>query len=45
MYEIFDEPHFHYSPKILDISDHSFIRGYWQSQLYFKDYINDIKKC
>jgi len=43
-YEIFDEPHFHYSPKMLDISDHSFIRGYWQSQLYFKDYIKDIRK-
>ena len=43
-YEIFDEPHFHYSSKILNISDHCFLRGYWQSESYFKEYIDEIKK-
>ena len=43
-YEIFDEPHFHYSSNILNISDHCFLRGYWQSESYFQEYINEIKK-
>ena len=43
-YEIFDEPHFHYSSNILNISDNCFLRGYWQSEKYFQEYINEIKK-
>ena len=43
-YEIFDEPHFHYSSKIINLQDHCFLRGYWQSESYFKEYINEIKK-
>jgi hypothetical protein len=42
-YEIFDEPHFHYSSKILNISNQCFLRGYWQSESYFNEYIKDIK--
>ena len=40
----FKEPHFHYTSKILDIPKHSFLDGYWQSELYFKDYSKEIKK-
>ena len=40
----FKEPHFHYTPDILDIPKHSFLDGYWQSELYFKDYAKEIKK-
>ena len=40
----FKEPHFHYTSKILDIPKHSFLDGYWQSELYFKDYAKEIRK-
>ena len=40
----FKEPHFHYTSKILNIPKHSFLDGYWQSELYFKDYSKEIKK-
>ena len=40
----FKEPHFHYTPNILSIPKHSFLDGYWQSELYFKDYFQEIKK-
>ena len=40
----FKEPHFHYAPNILDIPKHSFLDGYWQSELYFKNYAKEIKE-
>ena len=40
----FKEPHFHYTSKILDIPNNCLLDGYWQSELYFKDYANEIKK-
>ena len=40
----FNEPHYHYSKKILDLPKHSFLDGYWQSELYFKDYANEIRE-
>ena len=40
----FKEPHFHYTSNILDIPKHSFLDGYWQSELYFKNYSKEIKK-
>ena len=40
----FKEPHFHYTANILNIPDHSFLDGYWQSELYFSDYAKEIKK-
>ena len=43
-YQIFNEPHFNYTPEITNISDHCFLKGYWQSENYFKDYFDDIKK-
>tara|TARA_A100001015_G_C15014196_1_gene724688 strand:+ start:761 stop:1615 length:855 start_codon:yes stop_codon:yes gene_type:complete len=43
-YTKFNEPHYHYTKEILDISKHSKLNGYWQSELYFKDYAHEIKK-
>jgi hypothetical protein len=40
----FKEPHYHYTNKILDIPKHSLLNGYWQSELYFKDYTQEIRK-
>ena len=40
----FKEPHFHYTPKILSIPKHSILNGYWQSELYFKNYTQEIRK-
>jgi len=43
-FHTFKEPHFHYTHKILDIPKHSIIKGYWQSELYFENYTQDIRK-
>ena len=40
----FKEPHYHYTNKILDIPKRSLLNGYWQSELYFKDYTQEIRK-
>jgi hypothetical protein len=40
----FEEPHFHYTSNILNIPKHCLLNGYWQSELYFKDYAQDIRK-
>ena len=40
----FKEPHFHYSQNISNLPKHSFLDGYWQSELYFKDYANEIRE-
>ena len=40
----FYEPHYHYSQNILNLPKHSFLDGYWQSELYFKDYTQDIRE-
>ena len=40
----FKEPHYHYTDKILDIPKRSLLNGYWQSELYFKDYTKEIRK-
>lgn len=31
------EPHFHFSPEILDSPDNTYLEGYWQSEKYFKE--------
>ena len=41
---IFNEPHFHYTSNILNIPRRCFLKGYWQSELYFKDHSEDLKK-
>lgn len=43
-YKTFDEPHFQYTPKIDIIPEHCFLRGYWQSEKYFKDFASEIKR-
>lgn len=43
-YHIFNEPSFNYSAEITKLPDHCFLKGYWQSENYFKDYENEIKK-
>ena len=40
----FKEPHYHYTNKILNIPKRSLLNGYWQSELYFKDYTQEIRK-
>ena len=42
-YYNYTEPHYHYSNNILNLPKHSFLDGYWQSELYFKDYAHDIR--
>lgn len=43
-YHIFNERHFNYSPEITKIPNHCFLKGYWQSETYFKEYENEIKE-
>ena len=43
-FHAFEEPHFQYTPKILGIPKHTILNGYWQSELYFKDYTQEIRK-
>ena len=43
-FQAYNEPHFHYTPKIISIPKRSFLKGYWQSELYFKDFAADIRK-
>ena len=40
----FEEPHFHFSSEIFNISNHVYLKGYWQSELYFREYSNELKK-
>ena len=38
------EKHYHFDPKILDCSDNVYLDGYWQSEKYFKNISNILKK-
>lgn len=38
-----EEPHFHFSPEMLAISDNSYISGYWQSEKYFLEIESEIR--
>jgi len=40
---VYVEPHFNYDPNILNIPDGCDIRGYFQSEKYFKSHKNDLK--
>jgi hypothetical protein len=33
----YSEPHFHFDPKALELQGDIYLRGYWQSEKYFKD--------
>jgi len=39
--KIYNEPHFHYYPFTKDQKDNTHLKGYWQTEKYFKD-IQDI---
>ena len=43
-YSNFKEQHFHYTHEILDIPKHCRLNGYWQSELYFKNYTREIRE-
>jgi len=43
-YKKFNEPHYHYTKMISNVSKHSKLNGYWQSELYFQNYADEIKK-
>ena len=43
-YSKFKEQHFHYTNEILNIPKHSLLNGYWQSELYFKSYAQEIRE-
>ena len=43
-YRTFNEPNFNYSPEINKLPNHCFLKGYWQSESYFKEYEDEIKK-
>jgi len=43
-YHTFNEPNFNYSPEINKLPNHCFLKGYWQSETYFKEYEDEIKK-
>ena len=38
-----EEPHFHFSAKMLQVPDNSYLSGYWQSEKYFEDAIECIR--
>jgi hypothetical protein len=38
------EPHFHFSQKIFETTDNSYLEGYWQSEKYFKPISEDLKR-
>jgi len=40
---IVQEPHFHFSPQMLRLQDHSYVNGYWQSEKYFSEVENEIR--
>lgn len=37
------EPHFHFSPKMLELRDNICLNGYWQSEKYFLNSVEDIR--
>ena len=43
-FHTFNEPHFHYTNKILNIPKHSVLNGYWQSELYFEYCAQELRK-
>ena len=43
-YSNFKEQYFHYTNEILDVPKHCRLNGYWQSELYFKSYAQEIRE-
>lgn len=40
---VYVERHFHFDPAVLDVTDNSYLDGYWQSEKYFKDIADIIR--
>ncbi|HVN40475.1 MAG TPA: alpha-1,2-fucosyltransferase [Myxococcota bacterium] len=38
------ERHFHFDPEVLDLPDGSCLHGYWQSERYFADVADDVRR-
>ncbi len=38
------ERHFHFDPQVFDVPDEAYLNGYWQSEKYFKDISEIIRK-
>ena len=38
------QKHFHFDPEILKLKDNVYLEGYWQSERYFKDIEDIIRK-
>jgi len=38
------ERHFHFDPEVLDLPDGSCLQGYWQSERYFADAADDVRR-
>ena len=43
-YKIIYEPHFHYYSELITMKGNIYMDGYWQSEMYFKDIENIIRK-
>jgi hypothetical protein len=43
-HSLIKESHFHYDPNMLKVSCNAYLEGYWQSEKYFKDIENIIRK-
>lgn len=41
---VVNEPHFHYWPGWLKLGSPAYLAGYWQSELYFNDFADQIRK-
>lgn len=41
---VYSERHFHFDTAVLDLSDNICLKGYWQSERYFKDIEETIRK-
>jgi hypothetical protein len=41
---VYAEPHFHYDPEVINLRGHLYLKGYWQTEKYFKDIEHIIRK-
>ena len=41
--KVYRESRFNFDPHVLDLPDNSYLDGYWQSEKYFVDYVDQIR--
>ena len=41
---VYSEPHFHFDPEVLNLRGHLYLKGYWQTEKYFKEIEHIIRK-